>query len=82
MSSYHREDGIPDGMMEVHIERGGEYLQAYVPEGATIKALITDGHLRGINVASTRVNGSPAEDETILENGDSVSQVPRSGKQG
>lgn len=78
----YEENEVPEGFVEVRMERGGERLMLQVPEGATIKALIEDGHLRGINVASTRVNGAQAEDDTVLQGGDSVSQIPKSGTQG
>lgn len=68
--------------IEITIERGGEYIKAFVPEGATVEALIQNGHLRGIQVANTRVNGAPAVNDTALQTGDTVSQVPKSGTQG
>lgn len=69
-------------MVEITIERGGEYVRVEVPEGSTVSALIQDDHLRGINVSSTRVNGNLASPETPLQQGDQVAQVPKSGKQG
>ena len=71
-----------DGQIEITIERGGETITAFVPEGSTISALIREGHLRGIEVASTRINGAPAGVATTLREGDEVDQVPKSGKQG
>lgn len=71
-----------DGQIEVTIERGGEHVTAFVPEGSTVSALIEGGHLRGIGVASTRVNGAPADEDTRLGPGDEVNQVPKSGRQG
>jgi molybdopterin converting factor small subunit len=73
---------IPDGYIEVTIERGGESVNTIVPEGSTLSALIQDGHLRGVDVATTRVNGAPADTKTPLRAGDSVAQVPKSGTQG
>lgn len=70
------------GMVEITVERGGEFIRAEVPEGSTIKALIEDGHLRGIDVANTRVNGALADENATVAEGDTVSQIPRSGKQG
>lgn len=69
-------------MINVTIERGGERLETQVPEGSTIQVLIDNGHLRGITAASPRLNGEAATSQTPLQNGDSVSQVPKSGKQG
>lgn len=66
----------------VNIERGGEYIQTTCNEGDTVQALIQDGHLRGIEVTSTRVNGAPAKPSTPLREGDTVTQIPRSGRQG
>lgn len=71
-----------DGQIEVTIERGGERVTAFVPEDSTVNALIEQGHLRGINVAGTRVNGGPADGDTRLQHGDQVTQVPKSGEQG
>ncbi len=68
--------------IKVTIERGGENVTTYVDEGSTVQALIEDGHLRGIESASTRLNGAPADPSTTLQEGDSVCQVPKSGKQG
>lgn len=76
------EQELPDGFIRINIERGGEYITTDVPEGSTVQALIDGDHLRGVQVSSTRVNGAPAENSTPLENGDSVSQIPKSGKQG
>lgn len=73
---------MAEGQIRVTIELGGEMITTEVPEGSTVQALIENGHLRGINAASTRLNGSPAAPSTPLRNGDSVSQVPKSGKQG
>ena len=70
------------GTIRISIERGGELVETNVPEGSSVSALIEDDHLRGISVASTRVNGRPATATTPLNDGDSVSQVPTSGKQG
>ncbi len=69
------------GMMEIKIERGGENVNVEVPEGATIKALIEDGHLRGIGVVNTRLNGVPAQEDMSLHSGDIVAAVPKSGEQ-
>ncbi|KKL87893.1 hypothetical protein LCGC14_1930190 [marine sediment metagenome] len=69
-------------MIEITVERGGEFVRATVPVGSTIKALMEDGHLRGISVANTRVNGALAEEDTPIHSGDTVSQIPKSGKQG
>ncbi len=66
----------------VTIEMGSEIIRTTVDEGSTVQALIEDGHLRGIESASTRLNGAPAASSTPLQDGDSVSQVPKSGKQG
>ena len=66
----------------VTIQMGGETITTSVPEGATVQALIEDGHLRGINAALTRVNGAPAAPDSPLCDGDQVSQVPKSGQQG
>ncbi len=68
--------------IRISIERGGEVVETNVPEGSSVSALIEDDHLRGIAVASTRVNGRPATASTQLNEGDAVSQVPTSGKQG
>lgn len=80
------EDGealpVPEGFMEIRIEKGGEVLKTRVPEGSTIRVLINDGHLEGITTSSTRVNGAAATPDTSLKNGDNVYQVPTSGKQG
>jgi len=69
-------------MIRISIERGGETVETNVPEGSSVSALIEDDHLRGVAVASTRVNGRPATGSTPLNDGDQVSQVPTSGKQG
>ena len=69
-------------MIEVKIERGGERLCVDVPEGSTIKALIEDGHLRGLTVVNTLVNGTTAGGRETLQNGDMVTEIPKSGKQG
>ncbi len=82
MSMYQENKGVPAGSMEITVERGGEYLRLTVPEGATIQALIRDNHLRGVEVANTRVNGAPANRDTSLRAGDSVAQIPKSGEQG
>lgn len=66
----------------VTIERGGESTTTECDEGCNIQALIEDGHLRGVAVANTRVNGAPAEVNTPVRDGDTVSQVPKSGRQG
>jgi molybdopterin converting factor small subunit len=71
-----------DGRIEIKIERGGESITTTIEAGATVQALISDGHLRGVEVVNTRVNGAPAEDDTVLQSGDTVSQIPLSGKQG
>lgn len=68
--------------IKVTIEMGSEIITTSVDEGATVQALIEDGHLRGIEAASTRLNGAPASPGTPLQDGDSVSQVPKSGRQG
>jgi sulfur carrier protein ThiS len=75
-------EDIKSGMISVRIEKGGENVDTQVPEGSTIRALIEDNHLRGLEVVSTRVNGTPASDSTPLQEGDRISQVPKSGKQG
>ena len=76
------QDRMDNGMVNITVERGGEFLRTTVPEGSTIKALIEDGHLRGITVANTRVNGALANEDTPVQDGDTVSQIPKSGKQG
>ncbi|KKN80409.1 hypothetical protein LCGC14_0330020 [marine sediment metagenome] len=76
------DEDVLDGMINVRIGRGGEVVDTQVPENSTVQALIEDGHLRGIKACTTRVNGSPATPNTPLQNGDQVSQIPRSGKQG
>jgi hypothetical protein len=79
------EDGNPVtnlGMIEIKVRRGAETIDTEVPEGSTVQALIEDGHLRGVTVASTRLNGSPADGSSPLQQGDTVEQVPKSGKQG
>ncbi len=73
---------IPDGFIEITVERGGETIVTRVPEGSTVQALIEGNHLRGVEVANTRVNGAPAAAATSLRSGDSVAQVPKSGTQG
>ena len=75
-------EDVEDGMISVRIERGGEYVDTQVPEDSNVQALIEDGHLRGITASSTQVNGEPATPNTPLQNGDQVSQIPKSGKQG
>ncbi len=75
-------EDVEDGMISVRIERGGEFVDTQVPEDSNVQALIEDGHLRGITTSSTRVNGEPATPNTPLQNGDQVSQIPKSGKQG
>lgn len=76
------DSGEESGMIIVKIERGGEVIETQVSEGSTVRALIEDDHLRGIETCSTRVNGTPASDTTPLKAGDQISQVPKSGKQG
>jgi hypothetical protein len=76
-----QDENTPD-MVNITVERGGEFIRASVPTGCTIKALIEDGHLRGISVANTRVNGALANEDTTIHDGDTVSQIPKSGKQG
>lgn len=68
--------------IKVTIEMGSEVITTNVDEGSTIQALIEDGHLRGIEAASTRLNGAPASPDTTLRDGDAVAQVPKSGRQG
>ncbi len=82
MSQYSDSESCPDGMIEITIERGGEFMRTFVKEGATVQALIEDGQLRGISTSNTRVNGAPSTEGTSLKSGDSVVQVPKSGKQG
>ena len=73
---------VRTGYIRVTIERGGEQTITDVPEGSTVGALIEQGHLRGVAVASTRVNGLPATGSTPISDGDTASEVPKSGKQG
>lgn len=73
---------IREGYIRITIERGGEQVITDVPEGSTVGALIQSEHLRGVSVASTRVNGQPATASTPVCNGDTASEVPKSGKQG
>lgn len=70
------------GYIEIVIHRGGEQVRTEVREESTINALIEDGHLRGINVANTRLNNAPASGDDTIHAGDTVSQVPKSGSQG
>jgi hypothetical protein len=70
------------GMIRIHIERGGESTTIEVPEDSSIQAVIEDGHLRGVDVANTRLNDAPASPSDGLQNGDTVTQIPKSGKQG
>lgn len=80
--SYYDDEKLPEGMIEISIERGGENVRTVIPEGTVVRALIEDGHLRGVEVVNTRVNGAPAREDTRLQNGDTVSQIPKSGVQG
>ncbi len=66
----------------VNIECGGEFVQTICNEGDTVQALFENGHLRGAEVTSTRLNGSPARPTTPLRDGDTVVQVPKHGQQG
>jgi hypothetical protein len=84
MASYD-DDGnkiTKKGFIEILVQRGAEEIRTEVPEGSTISALIEDGHLRGVNVANTRLNNAPAGSGDTVYDGDTVTQVPRSGKQG
>lgn len=81
MDNEQEQNGNED-MVNITVERGGEFVRTTVPVGSTIKALIEDGHLRGIDVANTRVNGTLADENATIAEGDTVSQIPRSGKQG
>lgn len=70
------------GYIDIIVQRGGDEVRTEVPEGSTINFLIQEGHLRGVAVANTRLNNAPANgDDTVLP-GDTVVQIPRSGKQG
>lgn len=73
---------MEEGQIRVTIELGGEMITTEVPEGSTVQALIENGHLRGINAATTRLNGAPASVNSPLQDGDEVTQVPKSGRQG
>jgi hypothetical protein len=68
--------------IRIKIQMGGETIETNVDEGSTVQALIEGGHLRGIEVANTRLNGAPASSRDTLQDGDSVSQVAKSGQQG
>lgn len=79
------ENGNPiptPGMIEITVRRGAETVNTEVPDGSTVQFLIENGHLRGIQVASTRLNGAPVDGDPTLQKGDTVEQVPKSGRQG
>jgi len=68
--------------INITIRMGGDSLNFTFPRGTTIGVLTEDGRLRGSEDATVQVNGVQADEDTVLEDGDCVSQTKVHGQQG
>lgn len=68
--------------MTIVLEIGGETQRKSVPLGGTVSDLYAEGHFGSLTFDSLLVNGGSVTGDDILEDGDVVSQIPKSGKQG
>jgi len=61
---------------------GGEEREILIPQNATVSDAVSSGAFGSTAGASFLVNGSPADINQELQDGDLVSLMPKSGKQG
>ena len=67
-------------MARVTIYVHGEMLEKSVGEAATIQQVVQDGILGNLNTAAFRLNGNPANLNTLVRDGDRLQVVPIGGK--
>lgn len=68
--------------MTITLKIGGETRQKVVPINGTVKMLMEAGFFDDLDREGLIVNGGPVGDDDVLNEGDEVTQMPKSGKQG
>lgn len=68
--------------MEIIVEVGGEVQRVMVPLHGAMEDLLEEDCLQGFTLENVLVNGGAVAANDVLEEGDRVCRIPKSGKQG
>lgn len=74
---------MASNFVKVIVEKGGgEEVEVVVPKGITLAGAIEGGALKDAEGQSILINGTPAAMSNVLNEGDVISFVVKSAKQG